>query len=503
MRRFRAIYLGLVLIALGASWFVCYPNNQPTLRVALSMPMLYDPPRIPTPLIRLSINGAPPSLFVLSSAAPFALFIDKASAPALGLGTQTGWVSLQSVKAVDLLGNPTAELDIPRAYVNESNLGRIGNGLKIAGVVGANFFGALPVELNFVEKTITLYRHSLQEILEIEKDRVIAVKLLRPDPQEWVHAVEVSVPGHPRLIMQIATGSWISTLAVDDLKRAELAAIAPTPIGLGSLDTARIGPIPTFLGRLEWLSIDALKIQGVPFLFRLDEEVKMSRLGVDILALLGKVILDYRSGYLLVPRLPGSLIARVPGTSGLTLRLSAASHLEVAQVAPRSAAERAGFQTGDRVVAIGAHPVDTLSLQAAQLILDGYAGIPQRVQVMREGKVVECVLVPESPFKSTREAEPLIPLEKGTFGFSAVPVEIDLGGGKKEAFLLVTEITSDAARQAGLRVGDRIIAINSRHEWDESSLRELLRDSEELRLRVKHIGETQSQEIRLKRQAAK
>lgn len=495
-------FLRIAFLAVILNGFIAFSSGQSTLRVAVSMPMLYDPPHIPVPMVRLSINGKPPALFVLSSAAPFVLFIDKASASELGLDPKTGWVSLQSVHAVDILGNPTIELDIPAAYVGESNLGRISLGHKIVGIVGSNFFAALPVELNFSEKKVTLYRNSVQEILDMEKDKYIAIKLSRPNPEAWVHTVEVSAPGRSHMEMQVATGSWLSSLATSDLKSVELAAIAPTLIGLGRLDTSGGDQIPTFLGRLEWLGVGSLKIRDVPCLVRLDMNERVSRLGVDILALFEQVILDYRSGYLLIKRPQGTLTARMPGVSGLTLQLSPAYKLRVAQVAPRGAAERAGFQVGDEIVAVNTHPTDRLSAAVVQVMLDGYAGVPQRVQIVRDDKIVERVLTPDSPFASNMLEKPFTAMERGTFGFNAIPVEIEWSGGGKDHFLLVTQITSEFTRRAGLRVGDKIIAVNGRKKWDESELSEFLQEVEELRLTVMRPGETGTREVRVKRQTA-
>lgn len=476
-------------------------NNQAGLRVITTVPLLYDPPQIPVPLIRLSINGKPSALFALSSAAPFALAISQEKASELGLAAKTGWVQLQSVHLVDEQGKAVNELGIPAAYIGELNLHQIDLGLGIAGVVGSNFFAAVPVELDFRGNKLRLYNNSIQEILEVEKDRYIAIRLSRPDQGTWVHTVSVAVPSNHRVAMQVATGSWISSLAENDLKSVELAEIASKPFHFGRLDIRNEAIVSTFLGRIEWLRIDEIKVQNVPCLVKLNIEEKTSRLGVDILSLFEQVIIDYRSGYLLLSKPPGIVPARIKGFSGLTIQQDKERKLRVVEVAPRSAGERAGFRTGDEILAIDSRPMVGLTAAMAQLMLDGYAGIQQRVKIMRDGAIQELILVPESLFTFS-VPKALEPQGKGTFGFSTILVEMGWSGDAKERFLLVTQITSEAARQAGLHVGDKILAINGQSEWDESRLRELLQQAEELRLTIMRPGERERREVRVKRQVS-
>lgn len=497
-RIFRVI--GVLILSAGMLAMLLTPMaGQEAMRVVATVPLLYDPPRVPVPLIRLSINGRPPALFVLSSAAPFALMISPEKAPELGLAAKTGLVPLQSVHLVDERGNTANELDIPAAYIAETNLNQIDIGLGVTGIVGSNFFAGLPVELNFREKKLRFLNNSIDEIIDSEKNKYVAIKLARPDRRAWVHTVQVSLPGNQPVEMQVATGSWRSSLAEKDMRLVEIAEIAPTPFHFGRLSRGREAAFSTFLGRFDWLMIGGIKVKNVPCLLKLNFEENASRLGVDILALFEQVILDYRSGYLLLKKPQETLVAFTDGISGLAIELDNEQRLRVVKIDPQSAGERAGFRPGDIIVEINGHSVKGVTPAIAQVLINGYAGVRQQVKILRDGTSKELSLIPDSPFVGGIAPQPLNPEGKVAFGFSTVLVEMGWTSESMERFLLVTRISSDAVRQAGLRVGDKIVAINGRSDWDENWLRKLLQQEEKLHLTVKRPGERESHEIRIKR----
>lgn len=477
-----------------------YSADQAALRVVATVPLIYDPPIIPVPLIRLSINGKPPALFALGSSLPALLVIGKEKASELGLESKGGWAPLQSVHLVDEHGSTANELGIPAAYIAEgmNSMRQVFLGLDVAGFLGSNFFATLPVELDLREKKLRLYNNSVREILEAEKEGYIAVRLIRPSPENWVHTVQVSVPGNRELEMLVSTGSWRSSLSASDLRTVELSEIACLPFYMGRLDSAPYPAIPTYLGLLEWLEIGGVKVQKVPCMVKLNIDERDSHFGMDILSLFERVILDYRNGYLLLKKPQGALTPHADGLSGVTLQQDKQGKLRVEAVNPHSAGDRAGFRKDDEILAIDNRPVETLTLAQAQVLLNGYAGIPQRVKILREGSSRELLLTPDSYFEGGTPLVPLVPQGKG-FGFHAVHVVEGWSPGQVEGFLLVTKITSEAARKAGLRVGDRIVAIEGQTEWNKAQLHELYQ-RDELRLTILRPGEREKREIRIPRQ---
>lgn len=471
-----------------------------SLQVVATVPMIYDPPYIPTPLVRLSINGKPPALFVLSSGAPWLLLIDKDRARQFGLSPERGSALLSSVHLVNERGEPAKELGIPVAFVEALNLSQIDLGLDVAGIIGANFFAALPVELDFREKVIRLYKNTIEELRK--SDDYLTVKLSRADPQAWVHTVKVLTSGGRELEMTISTGSWCSSLAERDVKQVELAEIASTPLPMGVLDAGASTIVSTFLGRLDWMSIGGAKVNSVPCIVKLNSPEQQSRLGVDILALFGRVVLDFKSGHMLLRRPGRALSAHTRGISGLTIQLDRAQRRpRVVAVAANSAASRAGFLAGDIVLSINERSVETLAPATIQLGIDGYAGISQRVKILRGDTVREIVLTPESPFASNSPEE--VSSSNGQqFGFDAVLVEMDERPGGSSRFLLVTKV-SENAKQAGLRVGDKILSINGvriGEVSDKSGLHDVVDRSDELTIVLRRPGEYDTREVKVRRQ---
>lgn len=69
---------------------------------------------------------------------------------------------------------------MPVAFVEPLHLSRIDLGLNVAGILGANFFAALPVEMDFREKVIRLYRNTIEELRQ--SGDYLMVELVRANP---------------------------------------------------------------------------------------------------------------------------------------------------------------------------------------------------------------------------------------------------------------------------------------------------------------------------------
>jgi C-terminal processing protease CtpA/Prc len=163
----------------------------------------------------------------------------------------------------------------------------------------------------------------------------------------------------------------------------------------------------------------------------------------------------------------------------------------VGEAFPASAAARAGFQKGDELVAISGRLTQGMSQGALQLLVDGYAGVAQRVQIVRNGQQMELTLIPETPFQ--QRASVTIQLHTSRrLGFDAILVN-----HSNEQYLLVTRIEEEHLKQAGLRVGDLIVSINDRSERSVEELRGLVERKVPLRLRVRALGESTERVVQL------
>jgi len=493
-----------------------YASERQSVQPIVTVPMEYDPPRIPVPLIQLSINGSRPAWFALISSLDAALVIDQSKAKEFKLDDTTGWVSLQSVHLVKESGVPANELDIPAAYLSRLNLNinRIAN-IEVAGLLGANFFAGLPVELNFREKKLSFYNNKIYEILEDKKDQYLPVKLYRLSLRSWVHAVRVAVPGNAQLQMEIATGVSNTVLSRDDLRTVELAEIAP------NLTYAQVegrGVVPRLMGRLAWLKVGSATIHGLVCELDLEGDYP-TRLGCDTLSLFDSVVISYREGMMLIKRPKDDrVVARERGHAGLTLFRDRADKVRVWDLTPNSAAEKAGIAVGDEVLAINGRTLESESLDAITLMINGYAGVPVRVKISRAETVKELTLVPDSMFS---ELVPLVdppvkgmtnlslslsrldPGLKDKIGFRVVLVETRSAENSSERFLLVTQISSETIRQSGLRVGDQIVAINGQSvsRQAEAEIEALLRESDMLSLTVKRLTEKEVRQVIIQKQS--
>jgi hypothetical protein len=465
------------------------PVPSATQPVAIAtVPLVYDPPDISLPLVRLSINGRAPALFLLSTGTPALMVIDAEKATTFGLDRRGNWATLRSVSLVDDKGRPLAkpELGIPAAYVANLQLHKLDLGLDIAGILGANFFAAVPVGFDLRNRVLKLYEGSFD--FDALSREYVTVKLFRPNSGTWEHCAVVTVPPHQQVQLTIATGAWMSTLAERDLKGVEWVEFSHQTFPSMASVEGKVQVVEKLLGRTQWIKIGEVLIREVPFTVTFEGA---SALGMDILSLFDEFIVDLKTGHLLLRKPAGELSGRIRGISGLRVEKETSGKARVGEVFPASAAARAGFQRGDEIVAVSGRLTQGMSQGALQLLVDGYAGVAQRIQIVRNGQQMELTLVSESPFQQRAS----VTIQLGTsrrLGFDAILVSCS-----NEQYLLVTRIEQAHLKQAGLRVGDRIVSINDRSEWSVEDLRRLVEREAPLRLRVRALGESTERVVQL------
>jgi regulator of sigma E protease len=147
----------------------------------------------------------------------------------------------------------------------------------------------------------------------------------------------------------------------------------------------------------------------------------------------------------------------------------------VGRVLPDTPAAAAGLRTGDQVVAIDGKPIEDWS-QVEALVVRA-EGRPLRLTVMREAQRLEATVTPRRISTKTPFGEPT-----ETWSLGATPYFAPVVGGLRPGM---------AAADAGLRVGDRIVAIDGQSiaTWDEMAEIISRRAGQPIRLTIERSGQ--------------
>lgn len=487
-----------VLVILGLMWFSGQAQLDEPFKVLDRIQIVYASPRMTNPLVRLSVNGHPPMLFLLDSSTHVSgtnipIVIDAKIAKQLGI-FRTGVVSLESAHFINDQGQLSQNKHVfPQVAVASMPLGHTYSGEPIAGIITAGFFATTPIKLDFRHHRMELLYATTDQLLSRLKETYITVKLNRLESKGYVHALPVVLPSGRQVAMTLATGSAFSWLAEKDVQGVDLAEICSFPRQSLTFGTSSRGFLAArdIVTRLDWMSIGSIKIENVWLALESERGKSYSVMGMDILSCFDEVILDYNSGYLFIKKPSGKLSGRLEGVSGLKIGKDSAGQAVVQEVEPGTAGSRAGFQRGDRILAVGDRRVDKLSIEWIQTLIDGYAGIPQKVKIFRDGMEQEVSLTPDSRCTALGEAG------SEQSDFSVLLVERG-----SEVFFLVTR-ASERAKQIGLRVGDRIVIVNgySVSEHREKLLK-LFRTAGELEVHVKRPAQESEIILRIPLQGA-
>lgn len=156
----------------------------------------------------------------------------------------------------------------------------------------------------------------------------------------------------------------------------------------------------------------------------------------------------------------------------------------IAEVLKETPAEAAGLRAGDLIVAIDARPVvETRALQ--RIVGATTAGRELRLVVLREGRRREVrVQVGQMP--------PDVVAERVAAEFGFFVREADTAEDGAPGAVVAAVAERSAASRGGLRVGDRILAVNGVEVGTVEAVRRRLQDvllREEVRLRVRRQGE--------------
>jgi hypothetical protein len=316
------------------------------------------------PYIEAILNGHSATLLVDTSAVGTLLDADRIDSAA-----SVADVSLQ----IDQLRFPhlTAQAASVRAYT-ETNLGTAADM-----IVGEDLLSRYPVQLDFPDKTLTIYRDQQSAAAAMPKNAVAAAMRVIDDHP----AIEASLDGDAGLWFSLATGMGGELLLEPDADHAAHLVREP------SLPYEDITAAGSLFGRL--VRAKTFTIGGVTFYQPLVGVVDSQRPGSELSGALGANILSRLDLFIDEPGSsmsfvagPGTTSARLYDPSGLQLALRH-NTIVVRSVVPGSPADAAHLHPNDEVLSInGLAPA---TLEFARTLLDGSPGTKVQVVYRRFG----------------------------------------------------------------------------------------------------------------------
>lgn len=327
-------------------------------------------------IIPLSINGKGPFNFVLDTGVGLLLISDPKLIDS---------VQIKNLRSINIIG--FGEGEALSAYVTSSIEVEFGNtkaknlsaailkrdifelsnyvGMPIHGLIGYEFFNSFIVRINYVLKTLTIYKpemayiprkgHRIPLSIEERKPYVMADIVLQSGKKVAAKFIIDTGAGHP---VSLETNGGVP-FEIPDVNIE------------GNLGIGLTGPISGYIGRIKSLKLGKYTLNNVIAAFPNYEEVgarvlSVSRNGNLGIAVLKRfhVVFDYRRSAMYVK--PASLL-KEPFEHDMTgMELTSTgenfNRLIVMRVEKGSAADDSGIMKDDEIVSINFKPVSEMSL---------------------------------------------------------------------------------------------------------------------------------------------
>ena len=420
---------------------VNYKNKR---EMGIVIPLVYDPPLIPLPLVRVSVNGTPPLLFLLDTGFSGTVLVDAVAARKLKLHPDAGTTIVEPghqvlhkvvLQRIALCGADRQQtLMSPNVGAFIMDLQVFHNAFPrspIAGIIGTALLNSPAVRLNFVAKEMTLFAEP--PALPAGSNTTS----LAMDTRDAQHYVTASFAPDASAELLIDTGSPSTNVPLSLVRQLHAEGVMYI-LWLSAEGTLHIAD-QMLIPRLSigdfvepHVVVGAVPVADAP------------RVGLDILGRY-QVTLDFRNGRLTLERPPGYLARPVvPGWTGMEL-VGRNGKFYADDVEAASAASRAGIRQGDHIIVVDGNLLESLPVSVAQRLLDGAAGNDAKLRLERaKGKSFLLRCRRRSAFETPQHRSLGLTMEKA----NGQPLKI-LGVA-----------AASAAEKAGLRAGDKVVTWN-------------------------------------------
>lgn len=337
------------------------------------------------PLSFILDTGAGANCLDLSRAQKLALpSVGRVEAKGVGGSADAWFLKVDSI----MIGDVTL-LDQNLASILLSPLGRF-DGTSIDGILGYDFFGRFPVEIDYADETLTVW-----------------------DPDSftysgWGEKLDVLLEGNTPQVVGILDGEQEVNFRIDTGSRNSLDLHAPfvrehnllekypdhldVPAGFG------VGGVASgVVGRIKSLQIGSFVIPSPVTGFSTAEEGAFAttksagNIGGGVLNRF-KVIFDYAHSQMILEKNESFDLPDRYNTSGLVL-IEEDGEIKAYAVIPDSPADGAGIRQGDKITRINNSPAGDYSLEQIRDILNQEEGRGVDLEIERDGKVTNLRLM--------------------------------------------------------------------------------------------------------------
>lgn len=327
-------------------------------------------------IVRTTIDGKGPYNFILDSGVGIIIITDPALADSVGIKSRrtiklTGLGEGESIEAQILASihfdiNGVEGKGLTAAALKKDMFNLSGYvGMPIHGLIGYDFFSNLAVKFNFADSTLTVGRPG--SLKGLRKGYKIPITIEQNKP--YMHArvrVDDQHEMDTKLVIDFGAGH---PLMLENLIEKDL---LPAKHIIGNLGIGLNGPVVGYLSRIKELDIGKYRFKEVITSFPLDDSVRQQmmsvprdgNLGLNILKRF-TLIMDYQQEALY---LKPALDFKKPFEHDMSGMEYFAEGQElnaiiVNRIEPGSAADIAGIEPGDRIIAINFKYVSDISIQ--------------------------------------------------------------------------------------------------------------------------------------------
>lgn len=271
-------------------------------------------------------------------------------------------------------------------------------GIKIDGILGAEFFKGLILRIDYKSKQITIFNPKKISLQKLTKYKALPITLHKNKPYLTCTAA-VNQGANTSVKMLLDTGAGLSALFHDN---TDTMLCLPHKIVKGQLGVGLGGDIVGFNGKIHKLSIGEFVLPNLISSFQSLEEALIDTSKLIRNGLIGNLILERFDIYL---DLNDSMIYLKPyknfdkpikyDKSGLTI-FSFGVKLDqyyVKSIIEGSPADEAGVMIGDVITKVGCWPVSIFSLNTIVNKLCGKSGKVLVIKVERAQKVFKYSII--------------------------------------------------------------------------------------------------------------